>query len=49
MGFILARLVYKESSGQILGDLLDLKISNLVLVSQILVLYVVHFEREKDF
>ena len=53
MGFIFAHFVYKESCRQIWIKIversLDLKISILVLVSQVLAFHFVHFGYKKDF
>ena len=53
MGFIFVHIVYKECFGQIWvkikNDSLNLKVSILVLVSQIMVFHFVHFEYKKNF
>ena len=52
MGFIFAHFVYKGGFGQIWvkiqNDLIDFKISIMVLNSQIMVFDFVHFEYKKD-
>ena len=49
MGIIFAHSVYKESFGQICVKIIEVKVSILVLVSQIMVFHFVQFERKKDF
>ena len=53
MNLIFPHFVYKETFGKIRekvqNDPLNLKISILVLVSQIMVFHFVHFEYKKDF
>ena len=48
MGIIFAHFVYKESFGQICVKITEVKVSILVLVSQIMVFHFVQFERKKD-
>ena len=49
MGIIFAHFVYKESFGQICVKITEVKVSILVLVSQIMVFHFVQFERKKGF